>query len=85
MLSITDTLREQDVDIFLKTNNLIAGRDFIELSQFRQIFEAPVAVIRKRKTEEMSEINERYTVASKHLRQEPQFNKTSSFGQSMQP
>ena len=37
------SLREQDLDILLKTNPLLRGKDFIELGDFRALFEGPVA------------------------------------------
>jgi hypothetical protein len=49
ILSISDNLREQDIDIFLKTNSQIAGKDYIELSDFRSIFEVPVQAIKSKK------------------------------------
>jgi hypothetical protein len=45
-------LREQDLDIVLKTHRLLAGKDFIELTDFRSIFEYPVAQAKKRRYEE---------------------------------
>lgn len=42
-MQICDNIREQEMDIFLKTQSLIAGKDFIELSDFRNLFEIPVA------------------------------------------
>lgn len=51
IMSISDNLREKDIDILLKTNSLIAGKAFIELSDFRAIFEGPVSVIKTKKAE----------------------------------
>lgn len=42
ILSITDNIREQDIDILLKTNTLIAGKDYIDLNDFRSMFEHAV-------------------------------------------
>lgn len=47
VLSIcSNTVREQDIDILLKTNTFVKDRDYIELSAFRSMFEVPVAEAR---------------------------------------
>ena len=69
ILDITDNIRGQDVDILLKTHSLIAGKDYIELNDFRQIFEGPVSQAKLKKVEEMAEREKSYMHASKFLRQ----------------
>lgn len=46
ILDITDRIRQQDVDILLKTHPLLAGKDHIDLNDFRGIFEIPVQMAR---------------------------------------
>jgi hypothetical protein len=55
VLNIAENLRDQDVDIMLKTHPLLAGKDFIEIKDFRTIFEIPVQQARNKKAEEIAE------------------------------
>lgn len=55
VLNISDNLRDQDVDIMLKTHPLLAGKDFIDIKDFRIIFEIPVQQARNKKAEELAE------------------------------
>lgn len=56
VLQIMDNnVREHDVDILMKANTAIAGKDFIELNDFRSMFENPVREAKQRKVEAIAE------------------------------
>lgn len=69
VLDITPTLREQDVDILLKTHPLLAGKDYIDLSDFKALFEIPVQNARNKLAEDMAERDKNYTQAQKYFKQ----------------
>jgi hypothetical protein len=60
ILDITDRIRQQDVDILLKTHPMLAGKDYIDLNDFRGIFEIPVQMARQKKTEDIAEREKSY-------------------------
>ena len=64
-----NTVREQDIDILLKTNSFVKDRDYIELSAFRSMFEVPVAEARQRKAEAKAELEKSYQVAQRYFQQ----------------
>lgn len=56
ILQIMDnSVREQDVDILLKANTAMAGKEFIEVNDFRSMFENPVREAKQRKIEAIAE------------------------------
>ena len=55
VLDITPSLREQDVDILLKTHPLLAGKDYIDVNDFKAMFEIPVQNARNKIIEEIAE------------------------------
>ena len=46
IMDITERIKQQDVDILLKTHPMLAGKDYIDLNDFRGIFEIPVQMAR---------------------------------------
>lgn len=54
-------LREQDLDIVLKTHRLLAGKDHIELADFKALFEYPVAQAKRRRFEELAQRDQSYS------------------------
>jgi hypothetical protein len=48
------------VDILLKTHPMLAGKDYIDLNDFRGIFEIPVQMARQKKTEDIAEREKSY-------------------------
>ena len=57
------------MDILLKTHPMLAGKDYIDLNDFRAIFEIPVQLARERKGEELAEREKSYMHAQRYLRQ----------------
>jgi hypothetical protein len=68
VLDITDRVRQQDVDILLKTHPLLAGKEYIDLNDFRSLFEVPVQMARSKKTEEIAEREKNFMQAQRYLR-----------------
>lgn len=64
VLSITDTLKDQEIDILLKTHQLLQGKDYIELGDFRAIFEMPVQQAKQKKLEELAARDQTYRQAT---------------------
>lgn len=80
-LSITDQLKDQEVDILLKTHQLLQGKDYIELGDFRAIFEVPVQQAKQKKLEELAARDQTYRQATQCLKQGAPFGgMTGSFG-----
>jgi hypothetical protein len=48
------------VEILLKTHPMLAGKDYIDLNDFRGIFEIPVQLARQKKTEDIAEREKTY-------------------------
>jgi len=64
VLSITDQLKDQEIDILLKTHQLLQGKDYIELGDFRTIFEMPVQQAKQKKLEELAARDQSYRQAT---------------------
>ena len=56
------------MDILLKTHPLLAGKDFIDLNDFRSMFEVPVELARNKKADEIAEREKTYMNAQRFLR-----------------
>lgn len=68
ILDITDSLREQDIDILLKTHPLLAGKDYLDLNDFRSLFEVPVEQARNKRVEDIAEREKSYMQAQKYFK-----------------
>jgi hypothetical protein len=56
------------LDILLKANTLLQGKDYIELADFRALFEGPVSVARQQKVELVAARDRDFAYASKQLK-----------------
>jgi hypothetical protein len=52
----------------LKTHPTIAGKDYIDLNDFRTLFEIPVQMARNKKAEEIAEREKTYMQAQRYMR-----------------
>jgi hypothetical protein len=53
-MTITNDVREQDLDILLKTTSVLAHKDFIDVNDFRRLFEIPVNMVKQKKMQELA-------------------------------
>lgn len=63
----TMNVREQDVDILLKTNRYLIGRDFMDKNDFRNIFEQAIIDARNALLEDENERLRRFNTAKRFL------------------
>lgn len=61
-------MKEQDIDILLKTNTYTQGKDYIEKNDFRNMFEQSVREARQRLMQSYNEQHKRYQAASNYFR-----------------
>lgn len=64
----------------MKTHQLLQGKDYIELGDFRSIFEMAVQQAKQRKLEDLAARDQTYRQATQYLKQSTPFTMTGSFG-----
>lgn len=62
----TMNLREQDIDILLKTNSYLQGKDYMDKQDFRNIFEQAIVNERAKQIDEYNERLKKYQTAQSY-------------------
>ncbi|CDW86689.1 protein fantom [Stylonychia lemnae] len=70
-------VQEKEIDIFLKTNRYIQNKEYIELADFKNIFEIYILEARQKLYQEQNELQRKYKTAQS-------FNQSNSMGYGMQ-